>query len=372
MFAMPRTKKSKDYYSILGLSKENSPSQDDIKKAYRQKAMEYHPDRNHDKSAEEKFKEVNEAYEVLSDQQKKDHYDQFGTSEGQNWNFRNPNDVYSQFRMHGFGEADFNPFGFNSFGGQQQRAFVNADIRMTCNTTLKTILVGRDVEVGYDRLIDCDACLGQGFKVSPEDEICSKCGGQGRILGQIGGNIVVQQVCPSCRGEGHKRNKCTKCDGEGHHRERSKIIVKIPQGIPAMGTLRVRDMGNVVYHGNKKTTGNVLIVINYSEEEEGVVFKNGDLYLTLFVPFYSILSDDTVKLNILDLYHPTLKLNHNYPSGHQYELRDSNILNNKPIYIKVFSDLSQKNISEEDRIRLVKTLKEIYGETSETFKPFNG
>ena len=376
---MSKTKKNKDYYDILGLKKDSSPNQDDIKKAYRRLAMEYHPDKNPDnKAAEDKFKEINEAYEVLSDTKKKEYYDTFGTTEKQQ--FSNPNDIFSNFRMHNFG--DNNDFLNNMFGGQfgqqfggqfgqPQRNSVNPDTRMACNTNLKTILVGKDVEVGYDRLIACDKCHGQGFEAS-KDQKCETCNGQGNVMGRINGNMIIQQTCPNCHGTGRKVDKCMLCNGEGYRKERANIVVKIPKGFSAMGTLRVKDMGNVVYNGSQKITGSVLITVNYSEEENGVIYKNGNLYLTTFVPFHSMLIDSEVKVNILDLNTITLKLNHKNPSGHQYEIMNNNILDNKSIYVKVFPDLSQKNISEEDRSKLVQIIKEIYGESVETYKPYIG
>jgi molecular chaperone DnaJ len=357
---MTKTRQNKDYYESLELDKTSNPSQDDIKKAYRKLAMKYHPDKNsNDKTSEEKFKEISEAYEILSDETKKEYYDRFGTvdnNQHQRFDTQDIQDIFSHI--------------YNGFHGTNDRS-PPPDVRLNLNTNIRTILSGGETEIRFNRIISCEKCFGKGFIASLSDETCKKCGGRGFIMGRIG-NMLLNQTCPECRGEGLKRAICSSCSGEGAKAEKATVKVKIPKGFPAMGSLRIKDAGNIIYNKSTKITGNVIININYSDRQDGVIYRNGNIYMTIFVPFNSILAEEEIFINMLDLWKINLKLCSKNPSGHEYEIVDSKILENKKIFIKVYPDMPKKNISGEERDKIIKLITEVYGETKELFKPYMG
>ena len=205
-------KENKDYYATLGIEK--TATQEQIKKAYRKKALEYHPDKNHSSEAEDKFKEINEAYEVLSDNEKKSHYDQFGSVNMNNSGFRDPREVFYNFSKF-FNDDDdddemqslfsrmmSNPFVGNIFSNSSRtrQKTINPDLKTVCNISLKDAIKGTEIKIDVSRSIACDICKTTGVDISrgKETEICPVCNGQGVRVGKLGGNVIVQQTCGSC------------------------------------------------------------------------------------------------------------------------------------------------------------------------------
>ena len=264
----------RDYYEVLGVEKGATPEQ--IKKAYRKKAMEFHPDRNPgNKEAEEKFKEVGEAYEVLSDADKKSRYDQFGFA-GVDSNY-------------GAGQAGGNPFGggfggFGDFGdifsdlfggafggGARSAAQQNAprrgeNIMSRLELTFEEAAFGCDKEISTTRVENCPGCSGTG-SADGVIETCSNCRGTGRVTimqNMMGMRMQSQSACPHCSGRGKiVKNPCSTCKGKGKVRKNNKVKVKIPAGIDEGQSVRVRGEGNVGSNGGP--AGDLLVEILIKE-----------------------------------------------------------------------------------------------------------
>jgi len=271
-----------DYYEVLGVEK--GASEDDIKKAYRKMAMQYHPDRNQgDKEAEEKFKVAAEAYEVLSDADKRARYDRFG-HQGMRSNdyhqYSNANDVFSQFSdiFSGFsgGGSIFDSF----FGGGQQQRQAGpergADIQLRIPLKLEEIAVGVEKTVKVKHYRRCGTCSGTGAKGTGGVQSCTTCSGQGQVrqVRSMGfGQFVNVTTCPSCQGAGTTiKDKCTACAGEGRLQEESTLKVKIPAGVNDGNYLTLQSQGHVGRRGG--AAGDALVVIQELEHE--VFIRDGD------------------------------------------------------------------------------------------------
>ena len=224
----------RDFYEVLGVQK--GASKDDIKKAYRKLAIQYHPDKNPgNKTAEEKFKEATEAYEVLSDDQKKQAYDQFGFAGVEGMGASNPHDFSQAFR--GFEDifGDFSGIfdtifgggsGRRGGGGQRQGANLRYDIEIP----FKDAVFGTRVEIQYSRNEACAACKGSGAANGASRKVCPTCKGTGQIR-QSAGFFSMASPCPSCGGEGEIIEKpCPECGGSGTQKKRQKVMITIPPG----------------------------------------------------------------------------------------------------------------------------------------------
>lgn len=254
---------SKDYYNILGVDK--GASQDDIKKAFRKKAHEFHPDKPHGDEA--KFKEINEAYQVLSDANKRAQYDRFGSNFEQAQggggfhgfegfrDFSGFADAFKQGRGGGV-EFDMNDFGemfgglgdmFGFGGGRSKRASRGQDLEMTLTIEFEEAVFGVEKEIQIKRMVACSRCHGNGAEPGANIETCSACHGTGRVTRvqrTILGNIQTQTICPTCHGEGKiPSKKCSKCDGLGATKEVESLTVKIPAGIDNGQSIRLVGQG---------------------------------------------------------------------------------------------------------------------------------
>ncbi len=273
----------KDYYEILGISKDASPQE--IKKAYRQKALKYHPDKNpDDKDAEKKFKEASEAYEVLSDSDKKARYDQFGHSGlgGQHgpsdFGGMSMDDIFSQFSDI-FGGAFGGDFG-SSFGGgfrQQRSRKTNkgSNIRIKVSLTLEEILHGVEKKLKINKYIPCSSCNGTGAKKGSSYNNCNSCRGMGRVTRVTNtflGQMQTTSTCPDCGGEGKTiSEKCTSCFGNGIIKSDEVIPVKIPAGVGEGMQISVNGKGNAAARGG--IPGDLIILIE--EEKHDKLFRDG-------------------------------------------------------------------------------------------------
>ena len=261
---MAETKR--DYYEVLGVNK--GASADEIKKAYRKSAMKYHPDRNPgDKEAEEKFKEIGEAYEVLSDDDKRARYDQFGHA-GVDPNFGTGAGGYGG----GFGGfGDFGDLGdiFGEFfgGGRSRAAQQNAprrgeNIMARLELTFEEAAFGCEKEVSTHRIETCSSCSGSG-SADGVIETCSNCHGSGRVTvmqNMMGMRMQTQTTCPQCSGRGKIiKTPCNTCKGKGKVRRLNKVKVKIPAGVDQGQSVRVRSEGNVGTNGGPN--GDLLVEI---------------------------------------------------------------------------------------------------------------
>lgn len=278
----------RDYYEILGV--ERNASADDIKKAYRKMAIKYHPDKNpNDPSAEEMFKEAAEAYEVLSDNDKRARYDRFG-HQGVNGGAggfgggqgMSMDDIFSQFGDI-FGENS--PFGsFFGGGGQQRRVRKGSDLRIKLKLNLQEVANGVEKKIKVKRYDTCTTCNGNGAKGGTALKTCGTCNGSGqvrRVTQTMLGQMVSTSTCPTCNGEGKiVETRCEACVGEGRTLVEEVIPIKIPAGVAEGMQLSMSGKGNVPPRGGMP--GDLLIVVE--EEEDELLKRDGnnivyDLYL---------------------------------------------------------------------------------------------
>ena len=299
----------RDFYDILEVSK--TATADEIKKAYRKQALKFHPDRNPgDKSSEDKFKEAAEAYEVLSDPQKKARYDQFGhagvsgaSGGGFNGGGMSMDDIFSHF-----GDI-FSDLGFGGFGGFNSRGGGRGSRQMTrgSNLRIKVKLDLDEIEKGVEKklkvskYITCDECSGSGAKGGSSYSTCSTCRGTGqvtRVTNTFLGQMQTTQVCPACDGDGKIiTNKCVKCSGEGVIRGEEVISVRIPAGVAEGMQLSVSGKGNAARRGG--INGDLLVIIE--EEKHPELIRDGnDLLYNLYVSFAQAATGSQVEIPTLD------------------------------------------------------------------------
>ena len=261
----------RDYYEVLGVSK--TASDDEIKKAYRKLAMKYHPDRNQGekaKEAEEKFKEVKEAYEMLSDGQKRAAYDQYGHAGV------DPNSgMGGGFGAGGFAEAFGDIFG-DMFGGARTRGgrqvYRGNDLSYSMEITLEEAARGKDAQIRIPSWDSCDTCHGSGAKPGTSPKTCTTCGGQGSVQMRQG-FFSVQQTCPHCRGTGKIiPEPCPSCSGQGKIKRQKTLEVKIPAGID--DGMRIRSSGNGEPGVNGGPPGDLYIEIRVKEHD--IFERDGD------------------------------------------------------------------------------------------------
>jgi molecular chaperone DnaJ len=240
-----------DPYSILGVSRDASP--DDIKKAYRKMSKEWHPDKHKgDKSAEDKFKQINEAYETISDPQKRKMYDQFGSTGGPGAQGFSGNAGGFDFSQ--FDTADFGDLFGNFFGGrraQQEEETLNRDIEVTI--PFEDVIHGAERQIRMERIGLCFRCDGKGTAEKSEIVTCTQCGGTGQVTRTVQsffGAISQRSVCTVCSGSGRvPKDPCPDCNGQGRVRTTDTITIQIPAGIDTGQTLRIRGQGDAGLRG---------------------------------------------------------------------------------------------------------------------------
>ena len=250
----------RDYYEILGVGK--NATDEEIKKAFRKLDLEFHPDRNKSKGAEDKFKEINEAYQVLSDPEKRNSYDQFG-HDGVKANFQD----FDFQNFGGFGDI-FDAF----FGGSQTTSRSRRkgrDLHKTINISFKDSAFGIENDISVERIGKCAICSGSGAKDSSSFTKCPNCNGSGqvkRVQKTIFGQFAQSSVCQDCAGSGKKiTQKCSECNGKGSNIEKKTISVKIPQGVSSGDTIKLSGEGE--YAGNNSVNGDIYLKINVSDHE---------------------------------------------------------------------------------------------------------
>ncbi|PAQ16550.1 molecular chaperone DnaJ [Bacillus sp. FJAT-42315] len=297
----------RDYYDVLGVEK--SASKEEIKKAYRKLSKKYHPDINKEAGADEKFKEVKEAYEVLSDEQKRAQYDQFGHAD--------PNQ--------GFGGADFGGFGgfediFSTFfgGGGGRRRDPNAprqgaDLQYTMTIKFEEAVFGKETDIEIPKEETCGTCTGTGAKPGTDPETCSHCHGAGQLNVEQNtpfGRIVNRRTCPYCSGTGKMiKEKCSTCGGDGTVTKMKKIHVKIPAGIDDGQQLRVSGQGEPGVNGGP--AGDLFIVFRVLPHE--LFERDGDdIYCEIPITFVQASLGDEIEVPTI---HGKIKLK--VPAGTQ-------------------------------------------------------
>ncbi|WP_078552766.1 molecular chaperone DnaJ [Bacillus alkalicellulosilyticus] len=284
----------RDYYDVLGVDK--SSGVDEIKKAYRKLARQYHPDVNKAPDATDKFKEVKEAYDVLSDPQKKTHYDQFGHTD--------PNQGFG-----GGGGGDFGGFSdiFDMFfGGGGGRRNPNAprqgaDLQYTMTVEFKEAVFGKETEIEIPRDEECTTCDGSGAKPGTKPETCSHCGGSGQLNVEQNtafGRIVNRRVCHHCSGTGKFiKDKCRTCGGEGTVRKRKKIKVRVPAGIDHGQQIRITGQGEPGANGGPP--GDLYVVFNVKPHE--FFERDGDdVFCEMPLTFVQVALGDEIEVPTLE------------------------------------------------------------------------
>ena len=297
----------RDYYEVLGVSR--NATIEEIKKAYRKKAIEYHPDKNPgNKEAEEKFKEAAEAYEVLGDANKRARYDQFGhagvsgAAGGGFGGGMSMDDIFSQFgdifggHFGGFG-------GFGGFGSQRagRRTNRGSDLRVKVKVNLKEVLTGVEKKIKVKKYVACSHCNGNGSENGNSTSTCSTCHGSGvvtRLTNTILGQMQTTTTCPTCKGEGKTiTKKCPHCNGEGIVSDEEIITIKIPAGVAEGMQLSLQGRGNAARRGG--INGDLLVVIE-EEEDPNLIRDDNDVIYNLFLSFPTAALGGTVEVPTID------------------------------------------------------------------------
>ncbi|MCD8511968.1 MAG: molecular chaperone DnaJ [Bacillus sp. (in: Bacteria)] len=312
----------RDFYDVLGVDK--NASEADIKKAYRKLARQYHPDVNKAADAEQKFKEVKEAYDTLSDSNKRAHYDQFGHTD--------PN----QFGGFGGGSGanDFGGFSdiFDMFFGGGGRRDPNAprqgaDMQYTMTLEFKEAVFGKETDIEIPREETCETCHGSGAKPGTKPETCSHCHGSGQLNIEQNtpfGRVVNRRVCNHCQGTGKFiKNKCRTCGGDGKVKKRKKIHIKIPAGVDTGQQIRVSGQGEPGVNGGPP--GDLYVVFNVRSHE---FFKRDgdDIYCEMPLTFVQAALGDEIEVPTLNG-KVKLKIPSGTQSGTYFRLRGKGVPN---------------------------------------------
>ncbi len=355
----------RDYYEVLGVSK--TASKDEIKKAYRKLSKKYHPDINKEADAADKFKEIKEAYEVLSDDQQRSRYDQFGHTD--------PNQGFGggfggDFGGSGFGgfEDIFSTF-FGGSGGRRRDPNAprqGADLQYTMSVSFEDAVFGKETTIEIPREENCGTCHGSGAKPGTKAETCSHCQGSGQINVEQNtpfGRIVNRTTCRHCGGTGKFiPNKCGTCSGTGKVKKRKKISIKIPAGIDDGQQLRVSGQGEPGVNGGP--SGDLYVVFHVKEHE--FFERDGDdIYCEIPLTFVQAALGDEIMVPTLHG-KVQLKIPAGTQSGTKFRLRGKGVANvrgygqgDQHIIVKV---ITPKKLSEKQK-DLLREFAEVSGQT---------
>ncbi len=309
----------RDCYEVLGVPREASIEQ--IKKAYRQLALKYHPDRNQgDKEGEEKFKEATEAYQILANDESRSKYDRFGWSafqQGSGWEGFNDFSVFSDDFFSDIFSAFFG--GVGSSGSSRQRA--GRDLRYTLELTLEEAALGTEKKIKIKKPVPCENCKGSGARGDSSPERCRQCGGSGQVRVQQG-FFAITRTCSVCRGQGKVIiDPCPSCGGNGQGAKDCDISVKVPAGIDQGQRLKLRGEGEVISGG---APGDLYVEILLKEHE---TFKRRDSDIVCEVPINYSQAVLGTEVEVPTLTGPiTMKIPPGTPSGKVFRLRGKGIV----------------------------------------------
>jgi molecular chaperone DnaJ len=333
---------AKDYYNILGVDR--NVSDVDIKKAYRKLALKYHPDRNPgDKSAEERFKEVNEAYSCLSDPQKKANYDQFGTAEGMGEGFSAGG--FGDFSS-AFGDIFGNMFGdiFGDFSGRgRTRPRKGQDLRYDLELDLSEAVFGTEKKINIPRWENCSTCGGTGSKPGKGPSVCQTCRGTGQTKLQQG-FFTIARTCGTCGGEGKViTDPCIKCRGQGKVNKQRKVSLKIPAGVDTGIRLKVSGEGEAGSLGGPP--GDLYVIIEVSPHPF-FKRKGNDLHCEVPISFVQAALGSEIEVPTVDG-KAEIRIPSGTPSGRVFHLRGKGIpklggYGKGDQYVTIFIDVPKK------------------------------
>jgi molecular chaperone DnaJ len=358
----------KDYYKILGVSKD--ASLDEIKKAYRRLAHQYHPDKG---GNEEKFKEINEAYQVLSNEEKRRQYDamresgfsgsgsgsfgfdfsDFSKARGwQTFDFEDLQDIFGDF----WGD-------FWEMGGRGFSSGMGQDIRVDIEIPLESVLKDQEREIVLRKWLLCPRCQGKGAEPNTQVEECFSCRGSGevqQIKKTIFGTFTKVSVCPECKGEGNKpKVPCNVCQGEGRIKDEESILVRIPAGVDSGQVIKIAGKGDVGRRGRK--AGDLYVHI-YVKPHPYFERKGDDLYAETEVPFSLLALGGNIEITTLDNKRIVEKVPSSFKPGSYLKIRGRGIPNfstRKPgdLYIKLLVKMPRR-LTKEQKEALEKLQKE--------------
>jgi molecular chaperone DnaJ len=308
----------RDFYDVLGVGKNASP--EELKSAYRKLAVKHHPDKNPgDKNSEDKFKEAGEAYGVLSDQEKKQNYDNFGHAAFEGGG--------SGRQSGGFGGADFSDI-FEDFfgdfggggrsGGRRSANNRGSDLRYDLSITLEEAYEGKKQDIKFSTTEKCNTCKGNGSKPGSSPDRCTVCGGNGKVRSNQG-FFTVQQTCPQCAGSGEEiNNPCGDCNGQGKKQASKKLSVTIPKGVDDGTRIRLAGKGEAGTKGG--ASGDLYLFINVHSHD---LFKRSDE--NLFFEFPISIADaalgTTIEIPTIDGGRAKIKIPDGTQNGKQFRLR---------------------------------------------------
>jgi molecular chaperone DnaJ len=340
----------RDYYKVLDVAR--TATEAEIKKSYRRLAMKYHPDRNpNDHEAEEKFKEAKEAYEVLTDAQKRAIYDQHGhdglAARGGGSAGFSASDAFSDI----FGDVFGDIFGGGRRGGRQQ-AFRGADLRYDLELDLEQAVFGHETDIDFTTLVECEPCQGSGAAPGSKPVTCDTCNGVGQVRMQQG-FFAVQQTCPRCKGRGQIVSQpCDSCLGQGRLRKKKELHVKVPEGVDNSDRIRLTGEGEAGRNGGPP--GDLYVEIRVREHP---IFERDGSHLSCEVPvsFATATLGGTVEVPTLGG-NVELKVPTETQSGRVFRLREKGV---KPVRGGPTGDLfcrvvveTPVNLTEEQKVLL--------------------
>ena len=286
----------RDYYEVLGVERDADART--IKRAFLKKAREVHPDVSDDPDAEMKFKEVNEAYSVLSDEQKRANYDRFGTADGMGGSgYVDFSDIFGGMGMDDIFSSFFGGGAAGGHAGRQQRR-QGRDMAISLSVTLEEAAQGCTKTISYDRLAPCEDCHGTGLAEGAKEEPCKRCHGTGyvtQVQRSIFGQVQSSAPCPDCHGEGTViDHPCDMCDGQGRTPTHEKLDIKVPAGISSGRQLRVSGYGEAGYRG--APAGDLIVSVEV-ERHDRFERHGDDLYLDLSVSMVQAALGCTVEVD---------------------------------------------------------------------------
>jgi molecular chaperone DnaJ len=347
----------RDYYEILGVAK--NASEADLKKAFRRLAMKHHPDRNPgDKDAEDKFKEAKEAYEILTDPQKRAAYDQFGhagvdaSAGGGARGGANFSDIFEDI----FGDI----FGGGGRGAGGSRVYRGSDLQYNLELTLEEAVFGTEVKIRVPSLVECGECNGSGAEKGTTPETCDTCGGVGQVRMQQG-FFSVQQTCPRCHGTGKViTSPCHACHGQGRVEEHKTLSVKVPAGVDSGDRIRLSAEGEAGINGGPP--GDLYVQIHVKPHKL-FTRKGNDLMCEVPISFAAAALGGELEIPTLDG-RVNLKIPEETQSGRLFRLRSKGV---KSVHGGAQGDLICR-VSVETPVNLTKRQKELLKELDDTMK----